>query len=195
MVEQYRVNPETDALIVVDVQRDFCEGGGLPVPQGDEVVPVLNRWLRETSMLKLATRDWHPPDHESFEAQGGPWPPHCVQGTDGAKLHPELASEEIDRVLSMGTEPDAPGYSGFESGELGEVLRERGIERLWVGGLATDYCVLETVTAGCAAGFDVLVIDDAIRGIDAEPGDVQAARERMEGAGARFVRTAEVEIA
>jgi nicotinamidase/pyrazinamidase len=195
MAKQLKVNPDSDALVVVDVQRDFCEGGALAVPGGDDVVPVLNGWLRETSMLKVATRDWHPSDHESFEEQGGPWPPHCVRGTEGAKFHPQLASDQIDEVFSLGTEPEDEGYSGFEAGEMAERLREQGIKRLWVGGLATDYCVAETVVEGCEEGFEVQVIEDAIRGIGAEPGDVREAKDRMRDAGASFVSTPEVEFA
>lgn len=194
MKSDYIVNPETDALVVVDVQRDFCPGGALPVPDGDEVVPVLNRWLEETSMLKVATRDWHPPDHESFEEQGGPWPPHCVQNTPGAELHPDLKVGKIDRVISAGTEPDKEGYSGFESGDLARYLARHNNTRLWVGGLATEYCVKHTTLAGCGNGYDVCVIDDAIRGIEVEEGDIEKARRRMKEAGASFVRTEDVEL-
>jgi nicotinamidase/pyrazinamidase len=193
--EELSVEADTDALVVVDVQKDFCAGGVLEVPGGNEVIPVLNQWLSGTSMLKVATRDWHPPDHRSFQPQGGPWPPHCVKNTEGAQMHPDLLREEIDRIFSMGREPEQEGYSGFETPELSRYLKEKSISRLWVGGLATDYCVGETVVEGCEEGFEMFVIDDAIRGIDAEPGDIARARKRMRDAGAKFVETRRVQFA
>ena len=180
----YETDPEIDALIVVDVQKDFCPGGALPVPDGDAVVPVLNRWLEQTDMLAVATRDWHPPDHCSFEAQGGPWPPHCVRETEGAEFHDDLKTEAIDRIISKATREDREAYSGFDSPELLPLLRENDVERLWVGGLAAEYCVRETVLAGCEEGFEVAVIRDAVRGIEAEEGDVADALEEMQNAGA-----------
>jgi len=190
--EHYRVNPETDALIVVDVQRDFCPGGALPVPRGDEVVPVLNEWLRCVGALKIATRDWHPADHCSFEGQGGPWPPHCVQDTAGAELHPALASDRLDHVVSKGTDACQEAYSGFSGPELLRLLRARGVRRLWIAGLATEYCVKATALDARKHGFEVFVIEDAVRGIEARPGDIAAARKEMEAAGVRFVRSDDV---
>jgi len=191
MQDKWQVIPATDALIVVDVQRDFCPGGALPVPRGDEVVPVLNRWLR-SPLLKVATRDWHPPNHCSFVAQGGPWPPHCVQDTPGAQFHPALDAARLDVVVSKGTDPGREDYSGFAAAELLLALRERRVSRLWVGGLATEYCVRATALDASKYGFAVFVIADAVRGIEVHPGDIANARREMEAAGIRFVESADV---
>lgn len=180
-----------DALIVVDVQRDFLPGGSLAVPGGDEVVPVLNRYIRrfEGAAPIVATRDWHPADHCSFAARGGPWPPHCVQGTPGAEFAPDLALPEDALIVSkaMGSERDA--YSGFDGTGLESLLKRQGTERVFVGGLATDYCVLETVKDARKAGFEVLLLADAIRAVGVEPGDEEAALAEMRDAGARPVRS------
>ena len=162
------------------------------MPRGDEVVPVLNRWLGIEKLLKAATRDWHPRNHCSFKENGGPWPAHCVQGTLGAEFHPDLRAERVSIVVSKATSPDQEAYSGFDAPRLLEELKESGIRRLWCGGLATDYCAKATVLDARKLGFEVFVIEDAIRGIDATPGDVDAARREMESAGAAFVRTDEV---
>ena len=129
-----RINPATDALIVVDVQRDFCPGGALPVPRGDEVVPPLNRWLRVKKLFRAATRDWHPADHCSFKRSGGPWPDHCVQNTPGAEFHPGLDWRAIDLVVSKATDPAKDAYSGFDAPELPAELKKRRIRRLWSAG-------------------------------------------------------------
>ena len=192
MGEKLRVNREADALIVVDVQRDFCAGGALPVPDGDEVVSVLNQWLRKAHVLKVATRDWHPANHCSFREQGGPWPPHCVQGTAGAELHARLAAKRLDAIVSGATDPSAEAYSGFQGTDLLQILRDNDIARLWIGGLATEYCVRATVMDALQHGFSVFVIEDAIRGIEAHPGDVAEACLEMENAGAHFVESDEV---
>ncbi len=192
VIESHQVNAGTDALIVVDVQRDFCPGGVLAVPDGDDVVPVLNEWLRAAGLLKLATRDWHPPDHCSFEPQGGPWPPHCVRNTPGAELHPDLEGARIEHLIAKGTDATREAYSGFDSPELLALLKKHGIRRLWIGGLATDYCVKATVLDGRENGFEVFVIEDGIRGIDVTPGDVAQASQQMQQAGARFVRSNQV---
>ena len=187
-----RINTATDALIVVDVQRDFCPDGALPVPHGDEVVPPLNRWLRVKKLFRAATHDWHPADHCSFKRCGGTWPDHCVQNTPGAEFHPGLDARAIDLVVSKATDPAKEAYSGFDAPELAAALKERGIRRLWIGGLATEYCVKATVLDARKLGFDVFVIEDAIRGIQVKPGDIAAAREEMTKAGAVFVQTGEV---
>ena len=192
MAQPLQVNTDTDALIAIDVQNDFCPGGALPVPQGDEVVPVLNQWLAVKGLFAAATRDWHPVNHSSFERHGGPWPDHCVQGSPGAELHPDLDADAIDVVVSTGTAPDADGYSGFDAPELVEALRKQNVKRLWMGGLATEYCVKATVLAGRQHGFEVFVVEDAIRGIEAAPGDGEKARKEMEDAGAVFVRSDDV---
>ena len=192
MTQNDRVNVETDALIVVDMQRDFCPGGALAVPNGNEVVPVLNEWLRIDRLLKIATRDWHPPGHCSFERNGGPWPDHCVQDTPGAQFHPDLNVRAVDVIVSKATDPEKDAYSGFDAPELLTVLKAHDIRRLWVGGLATEYCVKATALDGQRNGFEVFVIEDAVRGIDVHPGDCDKARREMEEAGVVFVRPREV---
>lgn len=181
------ITPDT-ALIIVDVQKDFCPGGALAVPQGDQVVPVLNQYIqrfREAGSPIYATRDWHPPNHCSFQAQGGPWPPHCVQGSDGAQFHMGLGLPPDVVVISKGTDPQREAYSGFQGTDLEERLRKQGVRRLWVGGLATDYCVKSTVLDGLQKGFEVVLLEDAVRGVDVQPGDSQRAIEEMVRAGAQ----------
>src|SRR3990167_7105549 len=134
-----------DALLIVDVQSDFLPGGSLAVPRGDEVVAVLNGYLaafRNSGLPVVATRDWHPPDHCSFRQQGGPWPPHCVAGSEGAGFAPQLQLPTDATVISKATAQQSDAYSGFEGTELDRLLRQSGVRRLFVGGLATDYCVL-----------------------------------------------------
>ena len=174
-----QVDPQTDALIVVDVQRDFCPGGALAVPRGDDVVPVINRLLGLTDWLTVATRDWHPADHCSFEAQGGIWPPHCVAGTDGAAFHPALDQSRIRTVVSKAVTSDAEAYSGFQGTGLAARLAARGVRRVFVCGLATDYCVKATALDARRAGLDVVVIEDAIRGVEVKPGDCAKAVDEM----------------
>jgi nicotinamidase/pyrazinamidase len=173
------VDPRTDALIVVDVQRDFCPGGALAVPRGDEVVPVINRLLVLTDWLTVATRDWHPADHCSFRAQGGIWPPHCVAGTDGAAFHPALDQARVQHVVSKAVTRDAEAYSGFQGTDLAALLAWRGIRRAFVCGLATDYCVKATALDARRAGLDVVAIEDAIRGVEVKPGDCVKAIDEM----------------
>lgn len=176
-----------DALLLVDVQNDFLPGGALGVPDGDAVVPVLNRYLArfvDAGLPIFATRDWHPAGHCSFVAQGGPWPPHCVQNTPGAEFAPGLELPQgVSRIAkAIGTDKDS--YSGFEGTELAEELRAAGVTRLLVGGLATDYCVLNTVLDGLRENFEVLLLSDAIRAVEVQPGDGDAAIARMTAAGA-----------
>jgi nicotinamidase/pyrazinamidase len=180
-----------DALVIVDVQHDFLPGGALGVPGGDEVVPVLNRYLdlaRSRALPVFATRDWHPGNHCSFAPRGGPWPPHCVAGTPGAAIDERLALPRDAVVVSKATAADAEAYSGFGGTDFAQRLRERGVKRLLVGGLATDYCVLNTVLDGLAEGFDVLVLGDAIRAVDVKPGDGAQALAKMQQAGATIAR-------
>jgi nicotinamidase/pyrazinamidase len=136
--------------------------------------------------LVVATRDWHPPDHGSFQAQGGPWPPHCVQGTPGAELHPGLHRDRIDAIVDAGSRPELEGYSGFEDTELASVLLEHGVDRVTVVGLATDYCVRATALEALDEGFEVEIDTGGIRGIDVEPGDSQRALDELAAAGARI---------
>ncbi len=183
-----------DALIVVDVQRDFLPGGSLAVPDGDQVVPVLNAWLERFAGLGLpvfATRDWHPPNHCSFVEQGGTWPPHCVRDTPGAAFAADLRLPGDATVISKATGPAADAYSGFEGTDLAERLAAAGVRRVFVGGLATDYCVLATVRDALAAGFDVVVLEDAVRAVDVEPGDGNRALESMRRLGARCIDDAQ----
>ncbi len=165
-----------DALIVVDVQNDFCPGGALAVPDGDRVVPEVNRLAQEADFV-VATRDWHPPDHGSFSARGGVWPEHCVQGTPGAELHPGIDRTRIDLVVDKGRDPQTEGYSGFEGTDLEARLRERGVRDVHVAGLALDYCVRATALDARRLGFDVTVHRDATRAVEVEPGDAERAVE------------------
>jgi len=183
------------ALIVVDVQRDFCPGGALAVPHGDEVVPILNQYIerfQKASALIVATRDWHPQNHCSFKPQGGPWPPHCVQNTSGAEFHPDLKLPPQTLFVSKADKPDQEAYSGFEGTSLASQLRQRGITRLFVGGLATDYCVKNTALDGVKEGFEVYLLEDAIRGVDVTPGDSQRAIQEMMAAGIKKITLADL---
>jgi len=183
---------EQKALIIVDVQNDFCPGGALPVADGDRVVPVLNRYIKkftESGLPVFATRDWHPEKTRHFNTGGGQWPPHCVQGTEGGKFHPALALGSNTVIVSKGVSPDADSYSGFEAVDakgvkLADLLRKQGVERIFVGGLATDYCVKFTVLEGLREGFKVTLLDDAIRGVNLNPNDSQRAIDEMIRAGA-----------
>ena len=177
-----------DALVIVDVQNDFVPGGSLAVPHGDEVVPVLNRYIEAFDVAGLpvfATRDWHPVDHCSFKAQGGSWPSHCVSGTLGAAFVPALALPASAVIISKATERDRDAYSGFAGTELEAKLRQIGALQLFVGGLATDYCVVNTVRDARALGFGVMLLTDAIRAADVRQGDGARAEAQMLGLGAR----------
>jgi nicotinamidase/pyrazinamidase len=172
------------ALLIIDFQNDFVPGGALPVPEGDLIAPRVRELLDSGDYdLVVATRDWHPPDHDSFKAQGGPWPPHCVQGTEGAELHPSLDGSRVDVVINAGYEPELEGYSGFEETQLERVLRDGGIDSLTVVGLATDYCVRATALEALRLGFDVTVDRRGIRGIDVAPGDSERALAEVQAAG------------
>jgi nicotinamidase/pyrazinamidase len=185
-----------DALLIIDVQNDFCSGGSLPVPEGGKVVPVLNRYIQRFEAADLpifATRDWHPEKTSHFKAFGGLWPPHCIQGTKGAEFRPDLALPQDVVIVSAGMGPDEDGYSGFVGRDdqgvgLADLLRQRGVERIFVGGLATDYCVKHTVLDGLKEGFKVVLLEDAIRGVDVQPGDSERAIEEMIRAGAERSR-------
>lgn len=181
----------SDALIVVDVQNDFCPGGALEVPAGDDVVEVIN-WLMPSFTHVLATQDFHPPNHSSFAEQGGPWPVHCVQGTLGAEFHPGLDTDKVNAIVQKGTDPTTDGYSGFAGTKLADLLGSLDVTRVFITGLATDYCVKATAIEAIENGFDVVVVTDAIAAVDAEPGDGKAAIEEMRDAGAVLATSDEV---
>jgi NAD+ synthetase len=175
------------ALIVVDVQNDFCPGGALAAAGGDTLGRTIAA-LAERAGTVVATRDWHPADHGSFAAQGGPWPPHCVQGTPGAELHPSVAGLPIDRVQDVGVERGDEGYSGFEGNDLAAYLRDRGVRRVLVSGIATDYCVRATALDAVREGFETTVFTDATVAIDVAPGDGRRALDEVQAAGGRLDR-------
>ena len=184
------------ALVVVDIQNDFCPGGALPVKDGDKVIPVLNKYIdrfRKAGAPILFTRDWHPPDHSSFKAQGGPWPPHCVQNSEGARFHPDLYIPPEGEVVSKADKKDE-AYSFFKGTNLAQKLKERGIRRLFVGGLATDYCVKETVSDGLKYGFEVFQLDDASKGVNVNPGDSERALQEMVAKGAKRIRLQDLSV-
>lgn len=181
----------TDALLVVDVQNDFLPGGALAVPGGDAVVPALNRYLarwRERGLPVFATRDRHPAAHCSFRERGGPWPPHCVAGTAGAEFAPGLVLPPDAAVISKGESPDRDAYSGFDGTDLHERLQRAGIRRVFVGGLATDYCVLATVRDAVRLGYAVRLLADAVKAVDVHAGDGRRAEEEMTALGAVHIR-------
>jgi len=177
-----------DALLIVDVQNDFLPGGSLAVPRGDEVVVVLNRYLRAFQNLPVyATRDWHPERHCSFRAQGGLWPPHCVAGTRGAEFAAALQLPPSAAIISKATTAEQDAYSGFQGTDLDAQLRAAHIRRLFIGGLATDYCVLNTVRDALKLGYEVLLLIDAIRAVDVQPGDGLHAEQEMVSLGAQRI--------
>lgn len=188
--------PGKDALLIIDVQNDFCPGGALAVADGDQVVPVLNRCIERFSAAKLpvfATRDWHPEKTSHFKSGGGLWPPHCIQGSKGAEFHTDLKLPSDTIVVSAGMAADEDGYSGFEGHDAGgvklaDLLRKRGVERIFVGGLATDYCVKFTVIDALKEGFKAVLIEDAVRGVNLQPGDSDRAIAEMKRGGAKGVK-------
>lgn len=202
-----------DALIVVDIQNDFLPGGALAVPRGDEVIPVINRLMPHADLV-VATQDWHPPDHLSFASQHPGrqvgdvieldgieqvlWPDHCVQGTPGAELAESLDTARISKIIRKGTDRRVDSYSGFyDNGRrhatgLADYLRQHGVERVWVCGLATDYCVRYTVLDALREGFSTRVVEDACRGVGVHTGDIAAAWDEMRRAGALVVGSGDV---
>ncbi|MCS7305827.1 MAG: bifunctional nicotinamidase/pyrazinamidase [Thermoguttaceae bacterium] len=197
-------------LIIVDVQNDFCPGGALPVPNGDQVVPIINQFIRRFDRV-VATQDWHPPGHLSFAANHPGrkpgeviqlagleqilWPVHCVQGTPGADFHPDLDRSAIHAVFRKGMDPEIDSYSGFfdngrrRSTGLEDYLRREGIEEVYICGLATDYCVRWTALDALRLGFRTYVIEDACRGVELRPGDIAAALQQMQQAGVHIVQS------
>lgn len=181
---------KSDALIIIDVQRDFLPGGALAVSRGDEVIPVLNGYItifQDKGLPIIATRDWHPPDHCSFTAQGGPWPLHCVVGSQGAQFASSLELPRNITVISKDTKQQQSTYSGFASTDLAEHLQSLGTRRLFIGGLATDYCVLNTVKDALELDFMVCLLIDAIRAVNIKPDDGPRAEKEMRRLGALAV--------
>jgi nicotinamidase/pyrazinamidase len=173
-----------EALIVVDFQNDFTPGGALAVPDGDAIGDRVRELIDSGRFdLVVATRDWHPADHGSFAARGGPWPPHCVAGTPGAELHDAVPRDRVDVIVDKGTDPATEGYSGFEATGLETLLHERGIERVTIVGLATDYCVRATALDALREGFEVTIDRAGVRGIDAQPGAAERALSEIEHSG------------
>jgi len=184
------------ALILVDIQNDFCPDGALAVAEGDQIVAVVNRMMRVFPLV-ISTQDWHPPNHISFKEQGGPWPPHCVRGTRGAELHPALKTETIKYYFRKASSADKDAYSEFEgvdenNRKLDEVLKSLGVRKLFVAGLATDYCVLATVLDGLENGYEVYAVTDAMRAVNVNPDDGEKALEEMAAKGARLVKSDEI---
>ncbi len=192
-----RIDPASDALIVVDLQPDFMPGGPLAVAEGDRLAAPIGRLAPRFSTV-VATQDWHPRDHVSFAARGGPWPPHCVAGSPGAALHPALPDALVTLILRKGNRRDFDSYSGFRDDGgaatgLAGWLRERGIRRLFVCGLARDLCVRATALDGAAAGFAVLVLDDLTRAVD--PTKRALVDADFAAAGVRPIESAQLESA
>jgi len=185
------------ALLIVDLQNDFCPGGALPVPRGDEIVPRVNRAIdlfRRRGLPILATRDWHPRVTKHFKEFGGAWPPHCIQRTKGARFHPGLKLPKHAIIVSKGMDPEQDSYSGFQAlapngRDLESVLRDLGVDEVFLCGLATDYCVRATGLDAVRRGIRVWLLEDAVRGVDVKPGDSEAALREMRDAGIRFTET------
>jgi nicotinamidase/pyrazinamidase len=180
-----------DALLLTDLQNDFLPGGALGISGGDEIIPILSRYLSRFQAQGLPvylTRDWHPANHCSFRTQGGPWPVHCVAGSPGSLPPPSLATPASAVIIYKAIDPDREAYSAFEHTALDRHLRALGVRRLFIGGLATDYCVLHTVRDARALGYDVRLLMDGIKAVNLRPGDGRRAEEEMIGLGAVPVR-------
>ncbi|MEM1693387.1 MAG: nicotinamidase [Ignisphaera sp.] len=171
-----------DALTIVDMQNDFMPGGALPVPNALTIIPAINRYIEMFKRAKaviVATRDWHPPNHISFNTRGGPWPPHCIQNTWGAQFHPDIGLPRDSIVISKAFREDREAYSGFKETELDEILKSRGVKRLFIAGVATEYCVKATAEDGVRLGYQVFLLSDAIKGIDRPEGSEAKAIEEL----------------
>jgi nicotinamidase/pyrazinamidase len=190
-------NPFEDAaLILVDIQNDFCPGGALAVAEGDKVVPVVNRLMPHFPLV-VSTLDWHPANHVSFREQGGPWPPHCVQQTFGAELHPALDRRQIAHTFRKASTPERDAYSEFEGVDdagrsLDQYLKARGVNRVYVAGLATDYCVRATALDALRLGYETFVVTDAVRAVNVQPDDGAKALDEVQAQGARLVASNEM---
>ncbi len=183
------------ALIVVDVQNDFCPGGALPVKNGDRIVPHLNQVIaqfEDTGLPIFFTRDWHPPDHVSFKEQGGTWPPHCVKNTLGAAFHSDLRVPRNGKTISKATRASEEAYSGFQGTDLENQLRNLHVDTVVVGGLATDYCVKNTVLDGLKSGFRVMVLKYCVKGVNIKKSDSQNSLLQMHARGAVMISSREI---
>lgn len=181
------------ALVIVDLQNDFCPGGTIPVKDGNQIIRPINDLIaafEDEDMPVVFTRDWHPRDHSSFQVRGGPWPPHCVQGTCGAELHPDLMVPHKSIIIIKGSERDRDAYSGFQGTDLVNLLRELGVKQLFVAGLATEYCVKETTLDALRNGFETSVIGDCISGV--KPATSSKAVRLMQERGARVTSSSEI---
>ncbi|MFW6114670.1 MAG: nicotinamidase [Thermodesulfobacteriota bacterium] len=190
MVDPVDSFQEGDGLLLIDVQNDFCPGGALPVEEGDTVVPVLNQWIQavqEKGIPIYASRDWHPVQHVSFVEQGGQWPPHCIQDTEGAMFHPDLKLPENVIKVTKGVRFDQDQNSAFDQTGLAEQLKRDGVKHLWIGGLAQDVCVLASVLDARELGFEVDVIPEATRPVTPEGGKEAIRKMRAAGAKVRAV--------
>ncbi len=186
---------ERDALLIVDVQNDFCPGGSLAVKTGDQVAAKMTEIAKAFAAAGakiFATQDWHPKGHSSFTDQGGQWPEHCVQGSKGAELHEALVLPKGTSIVRKGSSPDTDAYSGFVDSDLDKLLKSGSVTRVFVGGLATDYCVLNTVIDAVDNRFETYVLSNAIGAVDLEPGDGLRALHLMQGSGAKLVESDEV---
>lgn len=190
LTTQFTITPD-DALVVVDPQNDFLPGGTLAVAEGNRIFEPINRIMPLFSHV-IATRDWHPPDHAYFQAKGGPWPFHCLAGTPGAEFSPLLQTGAIELVTSKGTDPHTDGYSAFAGTDFSGQLRDRGITRLFITGLATDYCVKMTAIEAVANGFEAIVLTDAIAAVGMQPADEEQALRDMRAAGVTLATSADL---
>jgi len=183
------------ALIIVDVQNDFLPGGALPVPNGDEVIPILNKYIELFNKVGapiFVTRDWHPPNHISFKTQGGIWPPHCIQNSKGAEFASNLKLPKNVIIISKAVNPNMEAYSGFEGTDLALKLKELGVKKVFIGGLATDYCVKNTVLDALKEGFKTFFLEDASRGVNLKPEDSENAVKEMVNRGALKVKISDL---
>jgi nicotinamidase/pyrazinamidase len=179
------------ALILVDIQNDFCPGGALAVAEGDAVVAVVNRLMPHFPLI-VSTLDWHPANHISFRERGGPWPPHCVQNSFGAELHPALNTDDINHTFRKASTADRDAYSEFEGIDenhrsLDDYLKSRGVRQVYLAGLATDYCVRATTLDALRLGYETYVITDGVRAVNVQPDDGAKALADMQAQGAHLI--------
>jgi len=188
-----KINPDKDALVIIDPQKCFMPGGVLAVPKGDEIFDVLNPLTKKFKVV-AASADWHPPNHMSFKEQGGPWPPHCVQMREDADFSPKLDQSNLSLVVRKGFNPKKEQYTAFdEISKFGDMLKAKGINRIFVGGVATDYCVHDSVLGALKDGLEVYVLTDAVKAINAKPGDEDRALDDMEQNGAKLITSKDIE--